>query len=976
MLELDVSKLVKNKSIIYHNLYHDGRFIESGQGIIRVQFKDRLTILSMSDHQKSWHVKNYDGFQFGDSKIFDSSPSFEKSFLKSTIEKIDGALKNTKDEIYYLPDGSDMNERSALVRDKSRLETRKILLNRMKKEPYFARIDMVSGDRPEMGVSYYIRKFSRGKQELGVDPDDVVSLANIVDWRSLEASPYYFQEDYTIEDAENRLVLRRDYEIRGMELSYKDDLISDRDQIAQVADERLRKHIQLNRDKNIREIIQTIQTKQYRIITHNQDSDILVQGCAGSGKTMILAHRLSFWMFRLQDQLDICDAFIISPTKLLSREMMRLELDIDRAKFMTNIEFNEYLVRHICAQLKVEIELEQSYLSNNMVDDDFIRVTYSDRYFDRLQKSVGILLEKTDGGLVGEFVEFAKLELNQVFNRFFSTKKPIDPSRQEVYEAAYVELKGKLDRLTYLDLLDYRNRLLKADNDLKDQSANLTNVKRELKQSKSALSMALKDLSGVHPDLSDLKPVDAPLYLAQWQDGIEGLQNEIAEFTVLLAGFEVDKTELALLEGKYRELLDKKQHATFFSRRRIARETEQWQEKLTEKKKQLDRKYASSDLSINGNDETILARVAVVRTYLETERSFASRIQTVVADYQKAEMKLAELKESMAKAPFLSKKIDEHLRLVQSLIRNRSIITNEKRNEKGIESLIEELLQVKLPVRLTVANYVLKYHEYLSSREYRTVQEYTHGGDTKDILMMVIRFVIEEYKKQNGIDGRHYEFEVFMILRLLHNQAKIPKIINKWVFIDEFQDYSYSEIAIYKSLFHNSPFNYFGDMNQNIAAKGLTVEELDSLLHDDHRHFEINENYRNAKEITDYVNSEFNLNMYSIGLEGAVVECSLESFLRAVDLENSESVALVVDNLACLKNLDAFRWEDYLVVVDENEPVIVENKVNVLTPVMVKGLEFDTVAVMADSMKDNERYVSFTRALKNLYVIKDTPQVT
>lgn len=121
MLELDISKLVKNKSIIYHNLYQDGRFVESGQGIIQVQFKDKLAILSMSDHQKSWHVKNYDGFQFGEATLFDSSKSFENSFLKTTIGKIEDALKKTSDELYYLPDGCDMDERSAIVRDKSHL---------------------------------------------------------------------------------------------------------------------------------------------------------------------------------------------------------------------------------------------------------------------------------------------------------------------------------------------------------------------------------------------------------------------------------------------------------------------------------------------------------------------------------------------------------------------------------------------------------------------------------------------------------------------------------------------------------------------------------------------------------------------------------------------------------------------------------------------------------------------------------------
>ena len=42
-----------------------------------------------------------------------------------------------------------------------------------------------------------------------------------------------------------------------------------------------------------------------------------------------------------------------------------------------------------------------------------------------------------------------------------------------------------------------------------------------------------------------------------------------------------------------------------------------------------------------------------------------------------------------------------------------------------------------------------------------------------------------------------------------------------------------------------------------------------------------------------------------------------------------------------------------------------------LTPLLVKGLEFDVVCVLEKEMSNNEKYVSFTRALTELYVIKE-----
>jgi DNA helicase IV len=42
------------------------------------------------------------------------------------------------------------------------------------------------------------------------------------------------------------------------------------------------------------DIIKSIQSNQNSIIRENHKSNIIVQGCAGSGKTMILLHRLSY----------------------------------------------------------------------------------------------------------------------------------------------------------------------------------------------------------------------------------------------------------------------------------------------------------------------------------------------------------------------------------------------------------------------------------------------------------------------------------------------------------------------------------------------------------------------------------------------------------------------------------------------------------------------------------------------------------
>lgn len=83
-----------------------------------------------------------------------------------------------------------------------------------------------------------------------------------------------------------------------------------------TADELLEKKLQDNRDNpTLRNIISTLQRKQFEIIEVNADKSFVVQGCAGSGKSQCLLHRLFF----LRDSLSSegwNHVLILTPTQL------------------------------------------------------------------------------------------------------------------------------------------------------------------------------------------------------------------------------------------------------------------------------------------------------------------------------------------------------------------------------------------------------------------------------------------------------------------------------------------------------------------------------------------------------------------------------------------------------------------------------------------------------------------------------------
>ncbi len=83
-----------------------------------------------------------------------------------------------------------------------------------------------------------------------------------------------------------------------------------------TADEMLESKLNENRnDPNLRNIISTLQLRQFEIIGTEIDESFVLQGCAGSGKSQCLIHRLFFFRASLSE--DGWDkVLLITPTKL------------------------------------------------------------------------------------------------------------------------------------------------------------------------------------------------------------------------------------------------------------------------------------------------------------------------------------------------------------------------------------------------------------------------------------------------------------------------------------------------------------------------------------------------------------------------------------------------------------------------------------------------------------------------------------
>ena len=189
--------------------------------------------------------------------------------------------------------------------------------------------------------SYYIGKKGDVKLE-------------IVDWRAPIARKYYQKSRaaFSINEYDFKTVLRRAIRAKeGAVLEFRDEFLAVRDYLTAeeiagrdkeiIYDSYLQEIINERKEEaSVRDIIETIQEKQYEIITQPDDANFVLQGCAGSGKTMVLLHRLSYLMYN-NDDIKARDVLIITPSNSFNAFIDELAtiLQLERVRTMTVFDY-------------------------------------------------------------------------------------------------------------------------------------------------------------------------------------------------------------------------------------------------------------------------------------------------------------------------------------------------------------------------------------------------------------------------------------------------------------------------------------------------------------------------------------------------------------------------------------------------------------------------------------------------------------
>ena len=237
-------------------------------------------------------------------------------------------------------------------------------------KPYSYRVDISCDDDTEtfyIGASDIV--LDNGKKVISVNSELGYELIN---YQTITVKRN--GKDYNIK-------LSRQFDIENAALYGYVNLRTDEDIIFKsgITDPFLVRVLNLRkRQHNLTDIFVTIQENQNKIVNSDFRKNIIVQGCAGSGKTMVLLHRLSALKYR-NNYFDFSSkAMILTPNEQFSLHIKGLAEGLQIGN-IHRVSVEQYYIDMLMQYDKV-FKPENKTSSEMFVRQDYVDYIYSDQF--------------------------------------------------------------------------------------------------------------------------------------------------------------------------------------------------------------------------------------------------------------------------------------------------------------------------------------------------------------------------------------------------------------------------------------------------------------------------------------------------------------------------------------------------------------------------------------------------------------------
>jgi DNA helicase IV len=133
----------------------------------------------------------------------------------------------------------------------------------------------------------------------------------VVNWQAPAARPFYTA---TVADPQG-LSRRRRFRTRARTLLdlYDEPLDGSAGDVVHGVADILLEELERSRDRHMRDIVATIQTDQFRLITRPPEGVLVIQGGPGTGKTAVGLHRASWLLYTYRRELERSGVLVVGP---------------------------------------------------------------------------------------------------------------------------------------------------------------------------------------------------------------------------------------------------------------------------------------------------------------------------------------------------------------------------------------------------------------------------------------------------------------------------------------------------------------------------------------------------------------------------------------------------------------------------------------------------------------------------------------
>lgn len=779
-------------------------------------------------------------------------------------------------------------------------------------KPYFVRFN-VEDDGGKIQTVYI------GDQSISLGRSDFL----VFRWQEAGGAPlidYLMRNELNIPFSSDRdkhtytCLLKRRIEIERRRLLDVDDVYISDETYAKMGinDEFLIKVIRQRRKEGIsaENIISTIQRNQYEIISYPLDRHIVVQGCAGSGKTYIMMNRLSYLLLN-KNRFHIApdDTLVISPNPRIKDQL-----------------------QNVIKNLSI-VDVQQT--------------TIEEWYISILQRLFGI---NYDNCVIGEEAALPSDYANAVFSSNFiaNIRTAIQSERTSIVNEGVMLLKNP----ALSGYPEYRENTQVSNTHLNTIVESVRSISHKDRTRREALAKFCKE-NNITDEMLESTPVDADETIEQLQEQLDEIDEHLTQLLGLQPLFDEYNTAKELLSDE----------ETTFNRH--------FQEARV-------RLQSSMEQMKNLSSMPAKSRTELVTRHLRYENDVASfeadGTNGQIHQKQMSECQML-IRESLDKTlPLLP--VDYRSLGDQAWDQIHTQITSLMQQKQELSDRAAQIRESSRIHNLVMSNAIKLKSALLDTELAKSVDAYARKNASLpryaiSIARNFINTVKDEYKisqvsQTDSVNSKQERRQVLyrsdLFFYLFAACEFINQGITRWklICIDEAQDISPVEFAFMQKLCKEAFLNIFGDLSQGRLNRLDAIQNWDVCFPQAKR-FVLNENYRNARQITQFINERFSKNMIAIGIDGKLH--TMAPYEKASDTikrwtkENGHAIIIAKNRLVIDRRkelADALRSSKHVEFYSIEE---------------VRGLEFSRALVLSEGMDDNEKYIAYTRAMSELVIV-------